>query len=56
LLATAAVPAPTADALLIKEHLRTAGHSARPLANAPDGQIRVLVFGDEVVRARRLVS
>jgi hypothetical protein len=55
LLATAAVARTHADALLIKEHLRTAGIRAT-LANAPDGQIRVLVFGDEVVRARRLVS
>lgn len=55
LLATAAVARTHADAMLIKEHLRTAGIRAT-LANAPDGQIRVLVFGDEVVRARRLVS
>jgi hypothetical protein len=55
LLATAAVARTHADALLIKEHLRTAGIRST-LANAPDGQIRVLVFGDEVVRARRLVS
>ena len=55
LLATAAVSRTHADALLIKEHLRSAGIRAT-LANAPDGQIRVLVFGDEVVRARRLVG
>jgi hypothetical protein len=55
LLATAAVTRTHADALLIKEHLRSAGIRAT-LANAPDGQIRVLVFGDEVVRARRLVG
>jgi hypothetical protein len=55
LLATAAVARTHADAVLIKEHLRTAGIRST-LANAPDGQIRVLVFGDEVVRARRLVS
>src|SRR5688572_19966503 len=55
LLATAAVTRTHADALLIKEHLRSAGIRAT-LANAPDGQIRVLVFGDEVVQARRLVG
>ncbi len=55
LLATAAVARTHADAILIKEHLRSAGIRST-LANAPDGQIRVLVFGDEVVRARRLVS
>jgi hypothetical protein len=55
LLATAAVARTQADALLVKEHLRSAGIRAT-LATAPDGQIRVLVFGDEVVRARRLVG
>jgi len=55
LLATAAVARTHADALLIKEHLRSAGIRAT-LANAPDGQIRILVFSDEVVRARRLVG
>jgi hypothetical protein len=55
LLATAAVTRTHADALLVKEHLRSAGIRAT-LANAPDGQIRVLVFGDEVVAARRLVG
>lgn len=55
LLATAAVARTHADALLVKEHLRTAGIRST-LATAPDGQIRVLVFGDEVVRARRLVG
>ncbi|WP_020523124.1 hypothetical protein [Catelliglobosispora koreensis] len=55
LLATAAVCRTQADALLVKEHLRTAGIRST-LATAPDGQIRVLVFGDEVVRARRLVG
>ncbi|WP_203913842.1 hypothetical protein [Rhizocola hellebori] len=55
LLATAAVSRTHADALLIKEHLRSAGIRAT-LANAPDGQIRILVFGDEVVAARRLVG
>lgn len=55
LLATAAVARTHADALLVKEHLRSAGIRST-LANAPDGQVRVLVFGDEVVRARRLVG
>jgi hypothetical protein len=55
LLATAAVARTQADALLVKEHLRSAGIRST-LATAPDGQIRVLVFGDEVVRARRLVG
>jgi len=55
LLATAAVTRSHADALLVKEHLRSAGIRAT-LANAPDGQVRVLVFDDEVVQARRLVG
>jgi len=55
LLAPAAVTRTRADALLVKEQLRTAGIRST-LANTADGQVQVLVFGDQVVRARRLVG
>jgi hypothetical protein len=55
LLASAAVVRTLADAALIREHLHSAGIRAT-LATAPDGRIRVLVFADEVNRARRVVG
>ncbi|HEX6684308.1 MAG TPA: hypothetical protein VF062_16005 [Candidatus Limnocylindrales bacterium] len=55
LLAPAAVTRTRADALLVKEQLRGAGIRST-LANTADGQVQVLVFGDQVVRARRLVG
>ncbi|MEV0459095.1 hypothetical protein [Catellatospora methionotrophica] len=55
LLASAAVVRTLADATLIREHLHTVGIRAT-LATAPDGRIRVLVFTDEVSRARRVVG
>lgn len=55
LLASAAVVRTLADAALIREHLQSVGIRAT-LATAPDGRIRVLVFADEVNRARRVVG
>jgi hypothetical protein len=55
LLAPAAVTRTRVDALLVKEQLRTAGIRST-LANTADGQVQVLVFGDQVIRARRLVG
>ncbi|MEU7821221.1 hypothetical protein [Catellatospora sp. NPDC049111] len=55
LLASAAVVRTLADATLIREHLHSVGIRAT-LATAPDGRIRVLVFADEVSRARRVVG
>jgi hypothetical protein len=55
LLAPAAVARTRADALLVKEQLRSAGIRST-LANTADGHVQVLVFGDQVVRARRLVG
>jgi len=55
LLAPAAVTRTRVDALLVKEQLRSAGIRST-LANTADGQVQVLVFGDQVVRARRLVG
>lgn len=55
LLATATVVRTLADASLVREHLRSAGIRAT-LATAPDGQIRVLVFADELPHARRIVG
>lgn len=55
LLAPAAVTMTGAEALAVQEQLREAGiRSTR--ADTPDGQVQVLVFGDQVVRARRLVG
>jgi hypothetical protein len=55
LLATAATVRTLADASVVREHLRSAGIRST-LATAPDGQIRVLVFADELMRARRIVG
>ncbi|MBV1848838.1 hypothetical protein [Catellatospora tritici] len=55
LLASVAVVRTLADATLLREHLHSAGIRAT-LATAPDGRIRILVFADEVMRARRLVG
>lgn len=55
LLAPAAVTRTHAEALLVKEQLREAGIRCT-FANTPEGQVQVLVFGDQVVRARRLVG
>jgi hypothetical protein len=55
LLASAAVVRTLADAALIRDHLHSVGIRAT-LATAPDGRVRVLVFADEVGRARRVVG
>lgn len=55
LLTSAAVVRTLADAALIRDHLLSVGIRAT-LATAPDGRIRVLVFADEVHRARRVVG
>lgn len=55
LLAPAAVTRTHAEALHVRQQLRSAGIRST-LASTPDGQVQVLVFGDEVVRARRLVG
>ncbi|WP_212833388.1 hypothetical protein [Catellatospora sp. TT07R-123] len=55
LLASVAMVRTPADAKLLREHLLSAGIRAT-LATAPDGRIRVLVFADEAMRARRLVG
>jgi hypothetical protein len=55
LLAPAAVTRTHAEALQVKQQLREAGIRST-LANTPDGQVQILVFGDQVVRARRLVG
>ncbi|BCJ72632.1 hypothetical protein CS0771_21760 [Catellatospora sp. IY07-71] len=55
LLASAAVARTLPDAALIRDHLHSVGIRAT-LATAPDGRIRVLVFADEVHRARRVVG
>ncbi|WP_117209402.1 hypothetical protein [Allorhizocola rhizosphaerae] len=55
LLAPAAVTRTHAEALQVRQQLREAGIRST-VANTPDGQVQVLVFGDQVVRARRLVG
>ena len=55
LLAPAAVTRTRPEALRVKQQLRSAGIRST-LAATPDGQVQVLVFGDQVVRARRLVG
>ncbi len=55
LLAPAAVTRTHAEAVAVKQQLREAGIRST-LANTADGQVQVLVFGDQVVRARRLVG
>lgn len=55
LLATATVVSTLAEADVVREHLSVAGIRAT-LATAQDGQIRVLVFANELMRARRVVG
>lgn len=55
LLAPAAMTRTSAEAQLVKEQLSTAGIRST-FAETTDGQVQVLVFGDQVVRARRLVG
>ncbi|MBB5872052.1 hypothetical protein F4553_005486 [Allocatelliglobosispora scoriae] len=55
LLCPAAVTRDLVDAELVKTHLATGGIRST-LATDLDGRIRVLVFADELDRARRLVG
>jgi hypothetical protein len=55
LLRPAALTRDLVDAELVKAHLATGGIRST-LMTDPDGRIRVLVFADELDRARRLVG
>lgn len=55
LLRPAAITRDLVDAELVKTHLATAGIRST-LATDLDGRIRVLVFADELDRARKLVG
>lgn len=55
LLATATVVPTLTEAAVIREHLGVAGIRAT-LTSTQDGQFRVLVFGNELMRARRVVG
>ncbi|MGI5244904.1 hypothetical protein [Dactylosporangium sp. CA-139066] len=55
LLRTVSMVGDLAFAREVRNRLRTAGVRAT-LATGPDGMVRILVFADELDRARRLIS